>query len=358
MSVEDVADGSKHDSSQPARSASRLPKTNRAGVDSAGDSPSTVRVTEREGTKARTEAMETTIDGARVGMEWSDLRTAWRAWFLDNDEARVVFQNPEGDLIGGEQTHSFKTEYQKRQCARAHDLERELRDKWGTTLYSAMLTLTCSSMDDEGRWRPPLDQLVDLLGSWEAVRRELYRVMEGEQWEYLGILEPHKSGYTHVHIGVFFRGPIHEERFDSVIEAHVRNSPGAEAEAHEDAIDVQHAGDPAAPGGIESLGAYLTAYMTQSYGESALETPEYLQNWYSLMWAAPVQRFRPSEGAQEMMAYDEGEELPSDWEFVGIAPDGDLDEVRECNADSGGVDYERVRPAPSDRSRWKPPPND
>ena len=218
-----------------------------------------------------------------------------------------------------------------------------------------MLTLTCSSTDDSGEWRPPLDQLNDLDASWESVRRELSRVLEGRDWEYLAILEPHKSSYTHIHIGVFVRGPIREGQFESVVSAHIRNSPGATAEAHDDAIDVQHSGDPAAPGGIDSLGAYLTAYMTHSYGESVLETPEYLQRWYALMWAAPVQRYRPSQGAQQMMARDEnGDETPSEWEFTGIAPNGDLDDVRECPPSAGGVEYDRVRPPP--RSAFPRPP--
>jgi len=190
---------------------------------------------------------------------------------------RSSFHTLTGREIGGSQVHSFKTEYQERQCARAHDLEQGLRDRWGTTLYSAMFTLTCSSTDEEGEWRPPLDQLNDLNASWESVRRELHRALDDRDWEYLAILEPHESGYAHTHVGVFVRGPVREERFEPVIDAHVSNSPGAEADAHDDAIDVQHAGDPASPGGIDSLGAYLTAYMTQDYGESALETPEYLQ---------------------------------------------------------------------------------
>ena len=77
----------------------------------------------------RAEAVETTTDGARIGMRWSDLRKRWRAWFLDHEDSKTVFTNLEGDKIAGSQLHSFKTEYQERQRARAHDLERELRDR-------------------------------------------------------------------------------------------------------------------------------------------------------------------------------------------------------------------------------------
>ena len=341
---------------RPARSPSRLPKTNRAGVDSAGLRPSTYRISEREGTKMRSEAVETTIEGARSGMRWSDLRTRWRAWFLDHEGHKTVFQNHRtGEKAAGEQLHSFKSEYQAKQCARAHDLERNLRDRWGTDLYAVMLTLTCSSKNDAGEWRPALDQLNDLDASWDAVRRELKRVVSDRESARLAIMEPHKSGYTHTHVGVFVRGPVGQERFESVIDAHIRNSPGAEAEAHDydEVIDVRQAGDPAG-NGIESLGSYLTAYMTQNYGESALEAPEYLQNWYALMWAAPVQRYRPDQAAQEAMSRDENPvEEPSEWEFIGIAPDGDLDDVRECGG--GGVSYDRVRPPPSSASG--PPPD-
>ena len=353
MSVDDPSsEPVDHRDGPPARSPSRLPKTNRADHAQPAEALESVPVTLDDGTKLRDESLMTTPEGERIGLPMGELRRQFRAYILDRRESRNVFRDGDGDRFTSRHLHSFTTEYQERQCARAHDLERGLRDEWGTTVHTAMLTLTCSKSDEEGRLKPPLDHLNELLASWEAVRRELSRVLDGREWERLAILEPHKSGYTHIHVGVFVRGPIDESEFRPVIEAHLRNCPGAGREAHEqeETIKVRHTGDPA-HGGIDSLGSYLTAYMTHEYGESVLETPEYLQYWYALMWVAPVQRFRASNGAQELMAHDGDGSTSSTVEFVGIAPDGDLDEVHECDG-SGGVEYGQVcrhdRPPPPD----------
>lgn len=336
--------------SDPARSASCLPKTNRATDAQGAKTLESVPVTLDDGTKLRDESLRTTPEGERVGVSMGDLRRQFREYILDRRDSHNVFEGETGERFTSRQLHSFTTEYQERQCARAHDLERGLRDEWGDVLHTAMLTFSCSNTDDEGNLKPPLDHLNELLASWEPIRRELDRVLEGREWERLGILEPHKSGYTHVHVGVFVRGPVDESAFESVIDTHLRNCPGAGREAHEydDAIRVRHC-DSHREGGIDSLGSYLTAYMTNEYGESVLEVPEYLQYWYALMWTAPVQRFRPSNGAQEFMAYDTDDSGLSTVEFVGVAPDGDLDDVVECD-NSGGVDYGTV-----DRKDWPPP---
>jgi hypothetical protein len=339
----------------PARSVSRLPMTNRAGIAQATEALESVPVALDSEIKLRREGTRTTRDGGVIGESWSDLRDDWRSWFLDSEDALVAFHNrATGEIAGGERTHSFTTQYQKRQAARAHDLERGLRDQWGTTLYAGMLTLSCSPVRDDNRLKPPLEHLNELDSSWDAVRRELSRSLEDREWEYLAIMEPHKSGYTHVHVGVFVRGPVSEEDFEPVIDAHLRNCEGAGRDAHDDAISVRNAGDPARSDSITSLGSYLTAYMTQEYGDSAIETPDYLQRWYSLMWAAPVQRFRASNGAQAHMAYDgDTAEEPTEWEIAGIAPDGDLDDIRPLNPEAGGVDYDLTRPPPTD----DPPPD-
>jgi len=52
---------------------------------------------------------------------------------------------------------------------------------------------------------------------------------------------------------------------------------------------------------------------------------------------------------------ENGDETPSEWAFAGIAPDADLDDVRECPPGAGGVEYDRVRPPPRSASPRPPP---
>jgi hypothetical protein len=244
--------------------------------------------------------------------------------------------------------------------AKAQSLERGLRERWGRILRTAMVTLSASSTDDSGDPLPPVEHLEELLASWEAVRRALSRVLDGREWEYLAILEPHKSGYVHIHLGVFVKGPVVAEQFQKVIDAHLRNCELAKREAHEivpetpdeSAVTVRRASHPSRQddNDIQNLGAYLAAYMAGEYGEEATEMPNHVQRFYAVMWATGRQWFRPSNGAQELMQppeddNDELEELQPDWEVVGLAPDGKLEEEviefdpREANSHP----YRRLR---------------
>lgn len=339
--------------SEDSAPVSRLHKTNRADAGNGPQHPAEAHVTRKTGTKLRKEALDYLPDGSIGSITWGELRSEWRSWFLDSESSKLVFEDEDGELRMGDQIHSFTEQYQKRQCARAHQLEEGLREKWGSALYTTMLTLTASWVDEDENPRPPADHQEELLSSWEPVRRALDRVLEGREWHRLGILEPHpKSGYTHVHIAVFTRGPVGEEVFEPVIEAHLRNCEFAGEEAHEDSISVKTTGDR----NLHSLGSYLTAYMAPNYGENPLEVPSNVQLWYALQWATPTQRFRPDNPAQELMKYEDDEEEEDEqtvvWEFIGIAPDGDLDEVRES---VGPRDvWGETRPPPSRASA--PPP--
>ena len=86
-----------------------------------------------------------------------------------------------------------------------------------------MLTFTASSTDDSGNPLPPVDHLDGLLESWDAIRRSLDRVLDENRYERLAILEPHKSGYIHIHMAVFVDGKVTSTDFEPVIESHVNN---------------------------------------------------------------------------------------------------------------------------------------
>lgn len=332
-----------------------LHKTNRADPDNRPQHPSAAYVTTETGTKLRKEALDFLDDGSIGSIRWSSLRWEWLNWLKDTRDMSLVFEDEDGNLREGNHVHSFSEEYQNRQCARAHQLEEGLRNKWGSVMHTTMLTLTASWTDDNGCPRPPADHHNGLLSSWSAVRRELNRVLDesGRDWHRLGILEPHpKSGYTHIHIAVFTRGPVEESLFDSVIRTHLDNCESAGEKAHEDAISAKTTGDR----NLHSLGSYLTAYMAPFYGELPEDRPEEIQRWCALQWALPGQRFRPDNGAQELMAYEPDEEEDDEqtvvWQFVGIAPEGDLDDIVEpvTNRDVWG----ETRLSPT---REKPPPN-
>nr|ABD67452.1 rep protein [Natrinema thermotolerans] len=325
-------------------------------------------MTKRDGERLREEVVFDGIGGVRP-LPWGEAIDRFDAWYREGRDTAVVCENSRGETTAFRTPNRFTPEYREMLYAKSQSLERELREKWGRLLHTAMVTLTASSTDEQGRPRSPVDHLHDLLESWEAVRRALARVLDGRDWEYLAIIEPHESGYAHVHVGVFVKGPVVAEQFQPVLDAHVRNCPTATSDAHqvfdedgeEDAVSVHRTASRPGDEGVENLGAYLAAYMAGEYGAEATEMPEYVRGFYATMWATGRQWFRPSNGAQEFMQPDEDEDdedeeqLAEDWELVGIAPDGDPEEeLIEIDPEEARRDvYRNVRfedwPGPGDR---------
>jgi hypothetical protein len=303
-------------------------------------------------------------------VRWGEAVHRWRDYIRESRETSVVFEHAEGDRVKGGSPNRFDPEYADKQYAKLKDLERGLRENWGKLLYTAMLTFTASSTTEGGEPAPPVDHLEDLTGTWEAVRRELNRVLEGREWEYLWILEPHKSGYLHRHLAVFVKGPVNRGEFAPVIEAHVQNCDRAGWDAHDveddSTISVKHVGADRNQEEIGNLGTYLAEYLG-TYGEDALEAPEHQQLANALLWGTGKRRWQPSQpdyvdcescgrsrhpsgtgpcpadgcecettvkppnwsrGAQSYMSTNRGSGEVSAWELVGIEDgDGEFHEI-------------------------------
>jgi hypothetical protein len=324
---------------------SRLSKTNRADPTqatlnrSAYDSRS-VPLTRRDGVTLRQEVRDVRAIDDRA-TSWRHATERWRDYIEDKSDVEAVFANEAGDEARGSKPHRFHPDYSDKQYAKLKDLERGVSDAYGKRLHTAMLTFTCSSTDDDGHPRPPVDHLDDLLASWSALRRALDRVLDHRRYERLAILEPHQSGYLHCHMAVFVDGRVTRSTFAPVIEAHVRNCAGAEWDAHDldddSTISVRHAGgdrDRDDDDALDELAIYLAEYLG-TYGDDPLDQAEHVQAANALLWATERQRWRPSNGAQEFMKTPERPERAGNWELVGVEKDGD---VIPCGDASGGVD--------------------
>lgn len=112
----------------------------------------------------------------------------------------------------------------------------------------------------------------------------------GPALEYARILEPHASGYAHVHVALFIEGPIRAGAFKSAMDAYVSNCLAASADAHdpsEGAVSVSM--------GVDNLAAYLSAYVMKS-GENPRQAPENVQAFNTLLWATGMRRVSFSQG--------------------------------------------------------------
>ena len=170
-------------------------------------------------------------------------------------------------------------QYGDRYYARIKAFERQFVKEYDDP-HSAMLTFSGSSENANGGWRCPADHLWDVIESWRPKRgRGVYHVLrdvlEDKPWEYVIVVEKHRSGYGHVHCGVFIDGKIAEEDFHRVIDTHLRKCDIAGWDAHN-----YHSPDPSDrpisvnridPGNVEdgsigNLGSYLGEYIG-AYGE-------------------------------------------------------------------------------------------
>lgn len=293
---------------------SRLPKHNRADPQDAALEAVTRRLgfdrrssTTRLGTKPELSLREDVVveseQGDRRARSWAAATREWRSWLSEAQETSAVFTgvNDEGETkeITTPLENRFMESRQKQLYAKLRDLERGVRGEYGERLTTAMLTFTASNMSGAGDWwRCPANHLDDLLGSWPAIRRALHRQLENREWEYARILEPHKSGYVHVHVAVFVRGDVPESLFAPVMGAHVRHCLPASEEAHRvgsDAVSINR--------DVSNVAAYLSSYLMK-WGEEPLDAPEHVQRFNALLWATGTRRWSVSNGAQEFMAFE------------------------------------------------------
>jgi len=315
--------------------ASRLPECKRADRDNGPAEGSiaaldldrfagTTRLATKPGMELREEVIGRDREGAERVVSWRRAVTEWRDWYKTSEQSALVLEGPDGEEITKPATNRFMPCAKERLYAKLCDLERGVKSEYDN-LSTAFLTFSASAQSGAGEWnRSPANHLSDLLGSWSAVRRALNRSLEGREWEYIRMLEPHTggsgrvsaTGYAHVHVGVFVDGPISEAMFEPALEAHVQNCDAAGSEAHtlERALSLEQVG---------GLAAYLSKYVMKYDSEGPLEAPEHVQMFNALLWATGRRRWSVSDGAQGWMASADPEHDELELEPVAIEISGE-----------------------------------
>lgn len=306
---------------------SRLPKHKRADVENAGErafpgrieydtSARTRRLATKPGIGLREEAVEEG-DGEFRAKSWAAVTDEWRSWLKESEETNAIFENGDGEEVAVPLENRFMESRQERAYAKFHDVARGAREEYGEALTPVMLTFTASTKSGAGEWwRTPGNHLDDLLASWPAVRRELHRTLEGREWEYVRVLEPHKTGHAHVHLALFIRGPVDENDFSGVMEAHTEHTLAAGWEAHRPEGEAVSVHDGRHNAEVENIAAYIANYV-MDYGENALEAEEHEQRFNALLWATGRRRWSMSDGAQTWAAFEEPEHV-GEWELTKV----------------------------------------
>lgn len=242
-------------------------------------------------------------DGDLLGRPVYRVLNEWRDWMQSYLSAHMEFEDPSGETVRTPLENSYMPSYANRYYARIKDFERGVKRYFGGDVTTAMLTFTASSVNDNGAPRCPADHMTEIRDGWRTCRKVLHKVLDGYEWEYVRIWEPHKSGYGHLHVGVFVHGVglIEPETFGPVFESYVSNVEAAGTEAH------RVEGDDAAISineNVENLGSYLSEYIGQ-YGEELTERSLEEQIFYATTWATNTRRVDFSNGAQEIIAFEE-----------------------------------------------------
>lgn len=270
------------------------------------------RLTARSGTRLRESCAIESDDrpGEHRSAYLLDAISAWREWIRDYRDAHLRFERDD-ETVRVPLENSFTPSYGDRYYARFKGLEREFV-RLADDPHTAMLTFSGSTENADGGHRCPVDHLTDVLDPWAAgVKQELHRVMDdlGHHWEYARILEPHGSGYGHVHVALYIDGEVSAEDFAPVLSKHVEKCQIAASDAHtiENAVSVSRVdpdADPTAEDGpISNLGTYLCEYLG-TYGDDPLDQPDEQQMFNTVVWAANRRRLAFSNGAQELIAND------------------------------------------------------
>jgi len=328
--------------------SSWTPRTNSVLKENDSNSLSNIKITNQNGTKLRGEAVS--LDNGLINpLNWRELVWEFEDYIRENEDKLIFLQDENtGDRLAIDEIHRFSESYLKKQYAEIKQLERNWEDRHEDFNVS-MITLTGSNRTDSGDYVPPVDHLQQLKDGWSNAYESLYNVMrEAEEWDYLKLLEPHKSGYPHMHIAVFHTNDLTVSDFEPVVNSHLNTCELAGEEAHQlismeeqqkrkyKARDGQYPDlgcvttkehDPSQGG----AGTYVASYISKELNRegTVLEASDSLKRFYALMWATNSKRFTKSQSSKEKIEEQHIQEADTpeklDFEQLGKRLDEDFD---------------------------------
>lgn len=316
-----------------------------------------------DGNKVREEAVEGVFNNSR---EWEAVKDGFLSWARGYEGKKMNFdrmnkETGELEAFSWDLQHSYTENYARKYYAKMKLFERVVSRKW-ESVGTCMITLTGTNTP-ENEFMAPAEHLHELNESYKRVIKRIRYNMNkvSDHWEYMVVVEPHKSGYAHFHLILAVDlGDKHFEDSDLMsvgkmaLNNHVRNCRLASKEAH----DV-HAGSTLSirTDEIDGVGDYLAEYMAKFFVEDEDENcddiyleriPEYLQRFYALVWATGTRRIRFSQGANRMIKeqwrkekiergenVDQGQNEIFDW-VNGVIIDEDEEVVGHVNPEDGG----------------------
>ena len=239
-------------------------------------------------------------DGERKARSWYSAVNAWRDWMNSPiyQSGHITFTGPDGETVRKQVENSYMESYSSRYYARLKDLERGVERHYGE-VTTVMLTLSASSENDRGGPRCPADHMREIAGGWDTARKQLPHILEGYNYCYARIWEPHESGYGHQHVALFVEdagGDLAAEDFQPFMDSYVGDTPGAGSEAHDVSGSAVSVNDD-----VENMGSYISEYLG-IFGEEALDRPISEQMFFATCWATNTRRLDFGNTSQDIIA--------------------------------------------------------
>lgn len=269
------------------------------------------------------------MDGIHIGNgavdvpEMSEVVEKWESYIREAEDTVAVLESEDEEQYYIDQMHRFDSNYTLKQYRRIMDAQRHYSDNHGSNWGAAMITLTASNTNNNGQLRPYLDHMEDLKNGYTRARNRLNKVLDdGREWDYVAIMEPHKSGYAHIHLAVLFEGTdLKTQDFKPVVDSHLKNCEGASVTAHNvvnqsDYEYLKHLNSESREseerdlgcvsveyqdGDKAGIGAYVGAYLSKELNRSnsVLEAEDYLKRFYAALWVSGTQRYMTSQGLKQ-----------------------------------------------------------
>lgn len=166
------------------------------------------------GTTARIKAVPELRPYLPVYFAWQDYirRTATLGFHAYQDKIDQETGPWQKESKRMDYAHRFTPTYQKGQIASFYQLEAWMKDN---PRCVTLLTLTTyhgtnkygqEAHSEAARGITIMDAFDNLKWGWDRLRKVLHKEIPG--LDYVGVLEPHQSGYPHLHFFLFTTGPI------------------------------------------------------------------------------------------------------------------------------------------------------
>jgi hypothetical protein len=311
-------------------------------------------LTARGGTNLREEAV--TVKGR--AKKWSDVVDTFKDYIWREWKAAKTWNAEKGVRPT---SHRFTEKASMDRYGRTLGADRAAQRLWGKSLTTVHVVRRARPFGENGQPQPPADHLADLLAGNSNVYRSYRRHIKenhGLTYARLSVVEPHQSGYAHLHDGLWVNDPenvIGETDIYPALDAHLRAVDQARPRNHgPDAVSVHqnpetesHPSDPEGSPPTTGLPREATEFLGgfaphEKDVEREENAPNVLQSekgplrFYALLWARGVRQWRPDRTVFPHLVkasqdwYDNGGDIDTEYvtpEDIDVARDGGVSTV-------------------------------